>query len=475
MLNFIDFFIIGLAFLLILKKSAEGFLKYSSVYAYTIGTKTFSNKYLIGTIIATWISSSMMSSDLSKSYSFGLYFFIPACCMSISIMVIGWIVIPRCKEFMESTTIAEALGDIYGNYVKKITAILSLFFTTSLITTQIMSVTFIICYFLNTDAPTIKIIVSLTFTVFIIMYSYLGGIVSVVKTDLVQIIIGLIAIGSILFFYVFNKDFVHIDTSLPQFRNYDFYHVMTTWNSDFKKMLLLAFYFTFPSIAPVDFQRISMAFSLKQAKICWLISAFSILSITIAMCFLGYIVLCINPSLQQNEILGYFTKILLPNGVKGIFFIAILCLAMSTIDSYLNISAAIVANDIFSSQNNNTKKMNIAKISVISIGLFCFCVSHIEGDILRITMYLLDFYTPIVSTLFFATVFNFRASKLVTLTSMISTLTCVSSLKIINYLYKTDINVLLPSTLFFVFVYTSMYYIIDKWLKPIGITSQLNK
>jgi len=90
---------------------------------YALGGRNFSTGALVATIVATWISGGTFFIALSKTYSEGLYYIIASSGMALSFLLTAFLFIPRMGEFLGNTSIAEAMGILYGKNVRIIVAV----------------------------------------------------------------------------------------------------------------------------------------------------------------------------------------------------------------------------------------------------------------------------------------------------------------------------------------------------------------
>ncbi len=94
---------------------------------YALGGRNFSTLALVCTIVATFTSGSAFTIGLQHTYSDGLYDIIPTLGMGVQIFLVGIILVPRMVEFLGKLSVASAVGSIYGNQIRLIVAIFSLF------------------------------------------------------------------------------------------------------------------------------------------------------------------------------------------------------------------------------------------------------------------------------------------------------------------------------------------------------------
>ncbi len=69
--------------------------------------------------------------------------------------------------------------------------------------------------------------------------------------------------------------------------------------------ILLALYFVFPKVGPINFQRISMASSISQARKAWLIASVLLITIDLIIAWIPFLVVTIKPDLEPNQVISY--------------------------------------------------------------------------------------------------------------------------------------------------------------------------
>lgn len=129
---FIGFLIANLIFGLLSSRGIR------NIKEYAVGDRNFSTATIVATIVATWVSGESFFSYLSDSYNHGLYTIWAYALGEVScFLVVGYFFAPRLAEFLGKLSIAEAMGDLYGNNVRIITAIVGFIGASGLIAIQI--------------------------------------------------------------------------------------------------------------------------------------------------------------------------------------------------------------------------------------------------------------------------------------------------------------------------------------------------
>jgi len=234
-----------------------------SLKEYAVGNRDFSTATIAATIVATWIGGSFFFTLSSEAYSNGLHFIWVVLLGDFScLLLVGLFFTPRMAEFLGKLSIAEAMGDLYGEKVRIVTAIAGFIGTCGIIAMQLRVAGLVFEYVL--ELPGIYGILSAG--IIVTLYSSLGGIKSVTFTDVIQFFTFGTVIPAIAYFLLSSLDSVFTITEvLSNNPLFDYKQVF-----DFSKKqplyhLFLFFCFAIPAFNPAIFQRIAMAKTTTQA------------------------------------------------------------------------------------------------------------------------------------------------------------------------------------------------------------------
>ena len=491
---YIDLFIVILFFAFLIYKAIQNTNSINSINTFALGKRTFSNYALTATIAATWVSGSGFFLDLSKTYTDGWYYLLPALCMGVSLCIVAFVLIPRMSEFLGSDSVASALGKIYGLRVRQVVAILATVGICGAIVVQLKAMSFICNYFFSdyfnvanllyepfkdiTLYQYIKnadhfnnIFYLLLLTILITLYSCIGGITSVVQTDIVQKITFMICTVFLFFtcFWKFSQDYQIVQDNLVQkisiesIKKFDLYYVLTTWDNRFFEMLLLAFYFVIPGMNAASFQRVSMAINIYQAQKAWFQSAIYLSIFTLFISLIAIMLFFISPDLDKDrlcyEIINRFSVV----GIKGIIIVGVLSMGMSTADSFINISSVILANDTYKAETASPlNKLYAARIITIMIGTASFALALFEKDLLKILITANSFYLPIVTPILIMAIFGYRSTTKCVFISFFCSLSTVITIYTVNLLYDYNINPLIPGIIVSLYSFIVSHFILEK-------------
>ena len=373
---------------------------------YALGGRNFSTAALVSTIVATWASGSGFVVDLTKTYSKGLEFIIPVTGVFISFYLVLFIFIPKMEQFLGKNSIAEAIGELYGQKIRTFIAIAGIISSAGSIAVQFNAFGHIIGYLLKIPAEYAILLAGATTTV----YSAFGGVRSVTFTDFIQLLIfGCIIplLGIIIWNYTYHMDFT-ITTALQQPK----FNIASTLNFDnpnIWNIIFLFCYFTIPHMKPTWFQRISMGENISQVKKAFAISIVVKFFLISSIIWIPFLIWNINPNLESHNLLSYVINNYTTTGVTGFVIIAITAMSMSTADSYINSSSVLFANDICRPfKLNQHMQLRMAKIFAFLLGIGAIILSTTTNDLLGIHILANSFYMPIATPILLLTILGYR-------------------------------------------------------------------
>lgn len=388
-----------------------------TIEEYAIGNRDFSTVVLVCTIVATWLSGDDFFIFVSESYSNGLYF-IFACVFGglILFLTLGMFFIPRMSEFLGSLSIAEAMGNLYGNQVRTIVSIAGCIGTSGVIAAQLKVSGLLFEYSLN--IPSFYGIV--TAGLIVTVYATFGGIKSVTFTDVIQLFTFGTVIPIIAFFIL--ETLPSVDSFVINLQNNELFDYTKVFDFSNKKSLyylFLFFYVVVPSFDPTIFQRISMAKSIWQARKSFIIAALVVFTLNALMSWVGVVVLSVHPNIEPNNVVKHIIMDYSYIGLSGLALAGVMAMVMSTTDSYINSSAILLIHDFCSSVGIKIKnELTASRIASFILGIFAIFLALKSENLLQLIITTRSFYMPIVTIPFMFAILGFRTSTKAVLIGM---------------------------------------------------------
>ncbi|NPV69566.1 MAG: sodium:solute symporter family protein [Firmicutes bacterium] len=233
----------------------------------------------------------------------------------------------------------------------------------------------IFAVFTGTD-PTLMIVL---FSAVFIVYTMLGGIYSVVWTDLLQGII-VVLFGMVFYFYAFAP----VNWSLSTLgQRLTAAGLGNLWSMSMPAVKLLELFITgcFGILAAqIYWQRCFAAKDSATARNGMLISGILVIFATSLTAMVGLVARSINPGLQANSAMPWMMMTQVPLGVTAVVFTLILAAAMSSADSNLNSAAVIVVNDLIRPfvKKSDKELVSLAKWLTVVLGVFA-CYAAVKA------------------------------------------------------------------------------------------------
>ncbi|MDA9163587.1 sodium:solute symporter family protein [Rickettsiaceae bacterium] len=435
--------------------------KVTNIRDYALGNRSFTTSALVATMVSTTISGSAFYIILSKTYSGGWFLSVAVSGIAFGKLFTAFYLLPKMGEFLGKTSIAEAMGDMYGNRIRLIVAICGIISPIGSIAVQFKAFGNICQYFFAFSGDyAIYFAAGLT-----ILYSSFGGLKAVTYTDVLQFFIFGVSVpivGLIIWNSAYNQG-IDLESAL-KVSKFNLAHTLSIDNPEFWSMVLLMLYFVVPCMTPTEFQRIAAGKNIAQVKKALVISAIVILSIMLAIAWIPFILYQLDSTLDSKNLLSHIINTYSFTGLKGLLIVGVIAMAMSTADSKINSSSVLFANDICSMLGIKSPPLLMSKIASFAIGGLGIYLAVTGDDLLDIIMFTASFYTAIVGTPWLMAILGFRTTALSVYIGMAAGVVSLLAWKIFNIDIKSMVLCMSSN---FIFLMGSHYLLGQKggWIK----------
>ncbi|MBF0479818.1 MAG: sodium:solute symporter family protein [Candidatus Omnitrophica bacterium] len=370
----------------------RGFIRSSLPVNFFIAGKINSIWATTASLLATIIGSSAILGTISLSFKAGWSAAWFLMCASVGLIALTCVSakVSRLGRF----TLPELLDDFYGPKVKFIASLTIPIAWTSVIAAQIIGSALILNIFLNLAYGWAVALSAVTF----VAYTFLGGQMSVIRTDKYHfffILLGLLMIGTT----VFSKLTVPLFQLAPH--SFPFTTHFTPWN-------LLTFVLTYSSaflVGPDIYARIFCAKDERVAILSVWISALCLIPIAWILCFIGVYANYFYPNIDSRsfEGLALMLKTVLPHWSWGLVIIFFLSAFMSSANTTLLTSSTILT-DLFKNIHQ-ASAINLTRLIIVVLGCtsagIAFCTnSIIDSLLLGLSFFTGAFVLPTVAGLY---------------------------------------------------------------------------
>ncbi|MBF0484184.1 MAG: sodium:solute symporter family protein [Candidatus Omnitrophica bacterium] len=342
-------------------------------------------------LLATIIGSSAILGTVSMSLKYGwaAAWFL----MSASIGLISLTLVVKKVNRLGKFTLPELLNDFYGPKVKFIASLTIPIAWTSVIAAQIIGSAVILNIFIGLSYFWAVVLSTLVFA----LYTFLGGQLSVIRTDkyhFVLILVGLCIICG----FALKK----LNLPLWQLAPHSF--PFSEKFSIFNLLTLILTYSTAFLVGPDIYARIFCAKNEKVAQVSVWLSALILIPIAWGLCFIGVYANHYYPDIDSRSFAGLsqMLKNLLPVWSWGLIIIFFLSAFMSSANSTLLTSATILT-DLFKNIHKTSSiiltRGLITLLAIFSLGIALLTNSIIDSLLLGLSFFTGAFVCPVLAGL----------------------------------------------------------------------------
>lgn len=423
-----------------------------NIREYAIGKRNFSTGTIVATLIATWIGTSTFLIDNSRIYTDGLFYLLPSILGSVvSWLLIAYFLAPRFEHFVGSVSVAEIMGEAYGNKVRSITSIVSILMAIVRIAIQFHIASLVLELFFGIS----NFYVDLCLATFIISYSASGGIKSVTFTETVQFFtyIAIILVIGIIVWNVFSDPAISIDSNV-QHRLTDLGMVLNYTNPKFWISLNIFIYFSIPSLGPAIVQRILMVKDIHQISRTFFIAAIICLCLSALFIWIAILLLSQN-DVDSSQLFFQITKSY--TGFKGLIVGVIMAMIISSTNSYINVATVSFTNDI-----DKKTSLQYSYITAIIIGLIGFVISLYTKDLMNIFLLLTSIYLPIITLPLILLIYGFKSTAKTFFIGTIATLLTIIAWQLFSLRQIIGIYPILPAAIINLIFFLGSHYILKQ-------------
>ena len=386
----------------IVKRTTGG--NFKSFSRITKGVK--GNKLLlVATIFASTIGGGTTFGISEKAFSetiahsYGLLIAMP-----IDLLIAIYIV-PKLIQHYGSETIGDIMSADYGLPGRYIGGLSAILVSIGLLAAQISVSGRIFEYILQVDYV---LGVTLSYGI-VVIYTTIGGLQSVLFTNLLQFFAMIVAIPIITIFGIYQIGFDKFIASVPLDK------VSFLDNPDLLGLTIsAALGFSVINLLPTFIQRALINKDSKTTTNAIIIKTGVYVIFLVFVTINGLIAYIQYPDIKASLALPYLIDHIIPVGVQGIVVIGLLAAVMSTADSDLNVTSITIVKDIFNplfSVKNQNSMLMLARIMNVLIGSIAIVIALCFSKVVDLVIFVVGFWSPIVLVPMIFGLFGITISK----------------------------------------------------------------
>lgn len=319
----------------------------------------------IMTLVATWYGGIFGVSEMA--YSYGIFNFVTqGFFWYLTYIIFALFLIKKIKSY-QALTLPDLVRQRFGEKSAKLAAVMNI------LNLVPIAYTISLGLFLNMifEIPmTLGILVGVGF---VLLYSFLGGLRSVVYSDIFQFFIMISAV--VLVFILSIKEFQFDSLSaLPH------HYFKPMGKFSLGETLAWGFIALGTLVDPNFYQRCFAAESFKTARKGILIATVIWFSFDLCLTFGAMYAKAILPDANPRYGYFYYALQLLPDGMRGFFLAGICATILSTLDSYIFLAGSTLSYDLVPGRLKG--KVSIHHLGVLIVTIISILLSFVfEGNI----------------------------------------------------------------------------------------------
>ncbi len=372
---------------------------------YALANRSLGGGVMIATLVATLFDVS--SVDFPNLCHRGFVSLLQPFLFTSIALLLGLFILPKLLVFTKERTVAEVMHTLYGKFGRVYTLFVMSLLSLGIITTQLVALAGL-SPMLGLQKEGYEPLLFITgIGILIILYTCLGGIRSVVKTDLLQFLVIAIGIGGFFIASVYKEGVMEIIKNVSEKSEK---HTNILADEDlFGHFFRWSLLYGFPAliISPPIVQRVLMtkkkknvqsmfaSFAFVYFTLC-LLATFVALKIFYQPDYLAYL----GKKKYTTTMAEYITMLCVIPWGQTCVLLAILAIMMSTMDSFLNALSIMWVNDIITPLKAKQKKYKpILWVRLVSLilGLVSIGISIVLYQ-WNVTFAHIIFFTKIVTS-----------------------------------------------------------------------------
>jgi SSS family solute:Na+ symporter len=376
--------------LILLLIGIYSYLKIKTPFDYFLAGKKNGIWQISGSLLATILGGSAIlgTIGLAESQSWASAWYI----LAASLGLFGLLPIVRKIYAKGKFTLPELMGQYYGEQARKVTSVIIPIAWLGIVAAQIIAGAQILVSFFGWNYSTSVILTGFIF----ILYTFIGGQISIMKTDLFQafFILAGIVLTAIMIPAGKLPSVTSIKDSFP-------------FNTHFSPFDLLILILTFSStfvVGPDIYSRVFCAKDQKTAFRSVLAVALILIPFGFVLSYVGMYAATFHGGPQNSSALVNLADAYLPEWASGILIAALISAVLSTASTTL-LTTSMILSELFHKDINNEKSFQQTRLFLILTGLLSMLISLKITSIVGSLLLALSFYSgafiiPMAAALF---------------------------------------------------------------------------
>ncbi|ASX27705.1 sodium:pantothenate symporter [Rickettsia sp. MEAM1 (Bemisia tabaci)] len=376
-----------------------------------VESKVQNNKLLlIATIFASSVGGATTFGITEKAF-LGHAYYAYALILTIPIdIIIAIYVVPLIAKHHGAESIGDIISIYYGNIGRFIGGVSSVIVSVGFLAAQISVSGYIFQYILEINY--IEGVI-LSYSI-VLIYTTIGGLQSIVFTNLLQFFAMIIAIPVVTFIGLNKIGSINPIGDLI---------VETNQSNLFSYIIAAALSFSVMNLYPTFIQRALINKNPTQTTKAIYTKSVIYLFFLICVTLNGLIAYKLYPEQPSNLVLPYLINQIIPPLIQGLVISGLLAAVMSTADSDLNVTSIAIVKDIINpvlKVKTGQKLLLIARIINVATGSLAIIAALKFSNVIDLVVFFTSFWGPVILVPLVTTLFSIRVPTQIMVLSSIS-------------------------------------------------------
>ncbi len=380
----------------------------SNISQFSVAGRGFGKWVIFATLSASFIGGGFSMGNAEKVFRLGLVNIFALWGFSLKEILVARFIAPRIKRYPDAITVGDIMGSHYGKAGKIITGILSVIVCGGILGAQVGAIGYIFNVFLGLP----QIYGILIGCGIVIIYSTVGGMKSVVLTDIIQFAVLSVGIPlTLVLGIVYAGGWSAMTSAAPASH-------LTFLGSETSLLQFIALFLAFvvgETLVPPYVQRLFLSKDARHTAQGTLWSGLFSIPFFVVTGLIGFVALSIDPQLDPNLSMPFVIKTVLPVGIKGIVVAGVISVVMSSADSFLNAASVALVHDVVQPLRNQDTSTEGGLLGVrlanALTGILAIVFATQIKSILDILLYSYNFWSPIVLVPLAAGIMGVQATR----------------------------------------------------------------
>lgn len=360
---------------------------------FALAGKSFGMLVIFATLSASFIGGGFSMGNAEKVFLVGISNIVALWGFSIKELLVARYIAPRMDRYPGAISVGDIMAPHYGEGARLFSGVFAIILCAGILGAQIGAMGYIFNLFLDVD----KIWGILIGCGIVIAYATVGGMRSVVWTDIMQFIV--LAVGiPLTLYYGINAvgGWQALTTAVPA----EHWQLPTDPMAILALASLLLTFMLGETLVPPYLQRLLIGRNSREVARGSMLSGLFSIPFFAVTGLIGLVALAMQPDLDANLAMPFVIHNAVPPILQGIVAAAILSIIMSSADSFLNAASIAFTNDLVKPLRqqplSERAELLLARLVTLLVGVGSIIFAISIDSVIDILIYAYNFWAPTV-------------------------------------------------------------------------------